>query len=302
MADIHSVLSKLPNLPDFIKYNAVLALSIGLGKNIKALTDIPAAFLEGIAKTKRADTEAKILIKNAAAKSAAQKFENDENLAERALEYYGGKLVAEQINRDQVAIKMLNNLPAVTNKTNADKQIDEDWLTMFWNISSTKSKEDVQEILSKILASEVVSPGSISPKTIQILSLLTSEIGNSFQRFCNLTLAHGDQTIFIHPHVFPFQQMGRLENIGIDNNDLFTLEGADLIRSAECTMFNYPESENYEHVVFDYAGRSMELNISGKQLQLILLTQAGRELRNLFQLTENLEYTSLLMETLDQTK
>ncbi|MGA6119582.1 DUF2806 domain-containing protein, partial [Sphingobacterium anhuiense] len=141
--------------------------------------------------------------------------------------------------------------------------------------------------------------GSISPYTLQLLSVLTSEIGNSFNRFCNLSIDDGESCYVIHPNVFAFQNIGPLENYDISYDDLFDLDGAGLIRSAETLMVNYSKSDTQEFENVNYAGTSAQIDVSGKQLRLLQLTKSGRELRNLLQLTENKVYTDKLKTLFD---
>ncbi|MGQ8870428.1 DUF2806 domain-containing protein [Myroides sp. TSA_177.3] len=60
-------------------------------------------------------------------------------------------------------------------------------------------------IFFKILTKEIFNPGSISPYTLQLLSVLTSDIGNSFNRLCNLSFDDNQNCYIIHPNVLPFK-------------------------------------------------------------------------------------------------
>jgi hypothetical protein len=88
-----------------------------------------------------------------------------------------------------------------------------------------------------------------------------------------------------------------LDDYGVSYDDLFELDGAGLIRSAETIMFNYADGHpEFEKV--NYAGLKAEISFVGKQVQLIQFTKSGRELRNLIELTENKKYTTTLKENL----
>lgn len=213
------------------------------------------------------------------------------DLAERALKSNGIKLIEEQINKDNIAIKTFDILqdPNSIKRIGTEKQeINPDWLTAFWNLAATKTDKDVQEILSKILADEILKPKSISLHTLQTLSILTSKIGESFSRLSNLSIDDNDSVFVIHPHVFSFQKIGPLDDYNISFNDLLDLDGAGLIRSTETITIQYGESKIEE---VDYAGKSALLDISGKQLKLIFFTNAGKELRRLLTLEPIDNYT-----------
>lgn len=282
-------------IPDIIKNNAITALAKGIGKIISSASDVPVAYFEQQSKLIRAKGDGKVQLIHSAAESAAKLFTTDSELTDRALYHFGKKIIEQQLNREEIANKTLKNLQnSPSNFTATTKEIDEDWLTQFWSLSETKTKEDVQDILSKILTKEIFNPGSISPYTLQLLSVLTSEIGNTFNRFCNLSIDDGKSCYVIHPNVFTFQNIGPLDDYDISYDDLFDLDGAGLIRSAETLRLNYSKSETQQFEDVDYAGTYAQIDVSGKQLCLLQLTKSGRELRNLLQLTENKIYTGKL--------
>lgn len=287
-------------IPEFIKHNAITALSTGIGKIISSATDVPVAYLEQHSKIMRAEGDAKVMLIASAANSASKLFNTDSDLANRAFYHFGRKLVEKQLNREQVASKMIEHLREIKTTPSEGKKLDEDWLTQFWNLSETKSRDDVQEILSRILANEIAHPGSVSPYTLQLLSVLTSDIGNSFQRLSNLSIDDGTSCYVIHPNVFAFQNIGPLHEYDVTYDDLFDLDGAGLIRSAETLMLNYSKREHdiIEYEQINYAGLPAQIDLAGKQVRLIQFTKSGRELRNLLMLNENKAYTEKIKSKL----
>lgn len=284
-------------IPDVIKYNAISAFSKGLGKIIEGAFDIPSAYLENKAKIIRAKGDAEVKIIAVASDSAANLFRTDSDLANRALSRFGQEIIESQINREKTAAKTMNQLQSMEVKEEVIEKIDDDWLTIFWNLSSTKSSEDVQEILAKILSKEIVKPKSVSPNTLNLLSVLTSDLGNALTRLSNLSIDDGKSCYVIHPNIFPFQNIGPLDDYDVSYDDLFELDGAGLIRSAEALMLNYAAGKP-EFELVNYAGLKADLSLVGAQVHLIQFTKSGRELRNLIDLTENKVYTQRLKEKL----
>lgn len=94
-----------------------------------------------------------------------------------------------RLNREAVAAKTFQELKQTTIINDTEKPIDDDWLTQFWNLAATKSNDEVQTILSRILAKEILQPSSVSPNTLMLLSVLTSDIGIMFQKFCNISIS-----------------------------------------------------------------------------------------------------------------
>ncbi|MFA6713442.1 MAG: DUF2806 domain-containing protein [Bacteroidales bacterium] len=288
-------LKNLP-IPDLIKQNAITALSKGISKLITSVTDIPVAHLEGKAKLIRARADVEVKLIEAAANAAAELFKTDNELANRALYNFGRRIIEGQVNKDKIAFKTVHQLNSTYIEKDAKESIDNDWITIFWNLSETKSAEDVQEILAKILSKEIIKPRSVSPNTLQLLSVLTSDLGNSFSRLCNLSIEDDSTCFVIHPHVFSFQNIGPLNEYDVSYNDLFELDGAGLIRNAETIMFNYDADPDSTFEKVNYAGIPAELKVAGKQLRLIQFTKSGKELRNLISLKENKKYTAILLE------
>lgn len=289
-------LIKNVTIPEVFKNNLITALAKGLGNIITSASGIPVSYFNSISNEITAKSQGKVLLIEAASLEASKLFATESELANRALTYFGNKIIQNQVNRESVATKTLDNLQQlnITDNQNVD-QIDIDWLTMFWDLAESKSKEDVQEILSKILSKEIVAPKSISPHTLQLLTVLTSSLGDAFTRLCNLSIDDGASCYVIHPKVFSFQNIGPLFDYAVSYEDLFELDGAGLIRSAETLMLNYSESEMED---IDFAGIKAQLNVSGKQLHLIQFTKAGRELRNLLSLSPNAQYKIAIKEKL----
>ena len=286
------------SIPAKIKQNAILALANGVAGLITAALDIPTAYLDRVSEVARAKSEGKVTVTLAAARAAVKRLEGDRDLAERALDYFGSKIVREQQNRESVARKFLNRLAESPKDEDTSSDIDDDWLTAFWRLAETKTSHDVQELLARLLASEVTKPGSVSPTTLQTLSVLTSDLGKAFERLCRLSIDDGDSVYVIHPQVFAFLNMGPLEEFGISYEDLFELDGAGLIRSAETLLLNYAKSEDQKPELVDFAGVSATIDLAGKQVHLIQFTRAGKELRRLIALVPVSAYANALKKRL----
>lgn len=290
---------KALDLPSWLVKNAVTALGKGVYNLTLELTEIPVNYLKNHnEKIKLKGTVKRELIQKASIEYA-KIFDNNPEFAERALTNYGIRILEEQQNREIIAIKTLKQLEShkeLATET-VDKEIDYDWLTAFWKLAETKTDDDIREILAKILSNEIVKPNSLSLHTLQILSVLSSEIGLIFNKLCNLSIDDGEMAFFIHPNVFAFQSIGTLDDYGIKFNDLLKLDGAGLIRSTEAIKLNFGENKPDK---IDFAGLSGELNLSNLQLNMIYFTQAGRELRNLMDLKPNIKYLDSLREKLKE--
>jgi hypothetical protein len=283
-------------IPAKVIKNAIAAVANGVAGVIKAGLDVPKAYLERLSDIARAETEGKVTVIHAAAAVAVERLKVDGPLADRALEYFGSKIVREQQNRESVASRFLTVLKEAPPKEDASALIDDDWLTIFWRLAETKSSSDVQELLVKLLMSEVTSPNSVSPTTLQTLSVLTSDLGKTFERVSRLSIDDGKSTYVIHPNVFPFQNIGPLDDYGVSYEDLLELDGVGLIRSAETSTFNFAESRDHKPEIVDFAGVRATIDLAGTQVQVLQFTRAGKELRRLIALQPVRAYTKRLKE------
>ena len=132
--------------------------------------DVPVAYLEAKVQQIKTEANALTLVTKNASEAAAKEFGQDQFLIDRTVNHFGSKLLREQINREQTVQLALDDLKANPPKEDAKTEIDPDWLEMFSRIAETKSNEDVQLFLSKILSGEIRNPGTFSPKTTQQLS------------------------------------------------------------------------------------------------------------------------------------
>lgn len=284
------------SFPDWVKRNILTAIGKGLQGIILEASEVPKSFLHNYNERIKLIGEIKRNFIKQAAEHPLAKLANDSDFAERALKSYGIKIFEEQYNKELIAYKTLENLKILEiQKSKEDKPIDNDWLTSFWNLAATKSEEEIQAILSKILANEITSPGSLSLHTLQTLSILDSKIGKTFQTLCNISIDDGETAFVIHPKVFVFQNIGLLDDYGINFPDLLYLDGSNLIRSAETIRLNFGETGEE---VIDYASLKAKLDVSNEQLHLIYFTQAGRELRRLIKMQPLENYTRDLKEKL----
>ncbi|PBQ31369.1 hypothetical protein CNR22_06195 [Sphingobacteriaceae bacterium] len=292
------------SLPEWVSKNILTALGKGIQGIIIEASEIPKTSIRNYTERLKLIGEIKRDLIRRASEHQLNQIDIEPDLAKRALENHGIQLIEEQLNKETIVARTIQSLKTIeTPSEQHEKLISPDWLTSFWNLAGTKSEDEIQEILSKILANEILQPGSLSLHTLQTLSILNSKVGNSFSKLCNLSIEDLTRTYFIHPNVFPFQNVGDLQDYEISFNDLLDLDGANLIRSAETIRLNFASIENlnvgeYDYEVVDYASKKAKLDVSGKQLNLIYFTQAGRELRRLIKMTPVAKYTDALSKHL----
>jgi len=191
------------SLPAPISRNALKAFN----ELCSAAIDIPVAKLQGKAAEIRAESNARIsLIKNAST-SIADQMQVDKAYAELAAEKYGRRILQQQLNLDSVCgftaseIKRMHNSrsssaeSADSDSSDAEAdascqpEISDDWLNGFREEAMIKSSEEMRLIFGKILAGEIVRPGSFSLRSIKIMGQLDAKSATLFRRLCSLCIS-----------------------------------------------------------------------------------------------------------------
>src|SRR3989338_6227426 len=91
-----------------------------------------------------------------------------------ALEQYN-----KQINLENIIMGTKERLEG---QTVSDQTVDKDWAFRFMNIAQDVSREDMQEILSRILAEEIKQPNSFSLRTLDFIKNLSKTDLALFQK------------------------------------------------------------------------------------------------------------------------
>jgi len=157
------------------------------------------------------------------------------------------------------------------------EKLDEDWISHFFEKCRIVSDREMQSLWSRILAGEANKPGSISKRTIELVSTLDNSDANLFTQFCTFTILFDERRI---PIVFNSETTIYREK-GIDFESLNHLESIGFIKldySRSFCLYKLPQN-----FIFFYFGISIsfklrpDCNITLKTGKA-LLTQIGQEL------------------------
>lgn len=178
------------------------------------------------------------------------------------------------------------------------QSLDEDWASEFMNHCQDISDEQMQQVWSRILAGEFVSPGKYSLRTLNFVKLLSRKDAEVFSRFCSfLWVAGGDLAYlktektdeFLTANGFPYASLIHLEALGLLNMGL-TL----------AVTFNTPKAILHYYgqpYVFSFPDDAKKPSIS-----CVLLTNMGKELTSLCSSQASFAYVAALTESLLQEK
>jgi Protein of unknown function (DUF2806) len=87
----------------------------------------------------------------------------------------------KQTNMENITKKAL---PDLADESKPD-QLDDDWLTNFFDRCRLVSDEEMQTLWSRVLPGEANSPGTYSKRTVNFLSSLDKSDAELFTRLCS---------------------------------------------------------------------------------------------------------------------
>ncbi len=179
--------------------------------------------------------------------------------------------------------KKQSNIESITqqaipllDKDSSPEQVDNDWITNFFDKCRIISDEEMQRLWSGMLAGEANSPGAFSRRTVNLLSDLDKADAELFTRLCGFAW----MSVNAVPLVFDVQDE-IYNRYGINFVSLSHLESLGLIQFDNLSGFQRLGLPKKFHVF--YYGKTVELTMPKEadnnfDLGKVLLTKAGREL------------------------
>jgi len=194
------------------------------------------------------------------------------DLHRRAMHRFLEEEAKRQLNIEDITQKAL---PILEEKS-APQNVEDDWITNFFDKCRIVSDDDMQQLWSRILAGEANRPGAFSKRTVNLLADLDKGDAELFTRLCGFAWQIGN----IVPLVFDAQ--GEAHNRhGINFNSLGHLESLGLIQFNDIAGFQRVKLPR--NVTVFYYGRPVELTFpkdadNALDLGKVLLSRAGHEL------------------------
>jgi hypothetical protein len=181
MSDIEStglsvVTGVMTGLPAPVRTSFSKALSDFLG----GLTAIPAAKLKQYAQGIEDTTAARSAVAAMVAKGTAEEGLADPLLMQAAAEVYLPTALRKAKNRIGVAQKAAQHIAdEVAEHTDAAPP-EEDWMNFYARFAEDASSEKLQDLFGRILAGQIVRPGSFSQSTVRAVAELDQSIAADF--------------------------------------------------------------------------------------------------------------------------
>lgn len=248
-----------------------------LDRLIGAAVDIPVAWLEYQKAKIASKTEAFRIIDGAIAKTAANKAEHNDQLADRALDSLVRKSYRQLANKEAVSVAMLEDLSGDADKDDIDdhvaspknSDIDDDWLNVFERYAEDASTDRMQKLWGRVLAGHIRKPGRYGMRTLRFLSEFSQADAVAFS----------DLSKNAFGGIIPKKLVTK---VGDDMADLFNMEAAGLILGATTGGLTSTLSADPDNQAFLLDG-SLCLMFSGQPngklvIEVLNLTPLGKEL------------------------
>jgi hypothetical protein len=193
-------------------------------------------------------------------------------LQQRALRRFLAEEAKKQDNIESITAKALPYLEAESKP----QDIENDWITNFFDKCRLISDEQMQTLWAKVLAGEANSSGSYSKRTINFLSSLDKEDSVLFTSLCGFAWSFGSLIPLIYDEQAPIYT-----NHGITFNALEHLDDIGLVSFVSLGTYGQTGLPKYGCVFYYEARINIEFQLE-KDNQLntgkVLLTKTGQEL------------------------
>ena len=193
-------------------------------------------------------------------------------LHKRAMHRFIEEEAQRQENMEKITEKALPQLKEESDPS----QIEDDWVTNFFDKSRIISDNEMQDIWAKVLAGEANAPGTYSKRTVNFLGGLDKKDAELFQNLCSFGWIVGGFTPLI------FDDKAEIYNQkGINFESLTHLDSIGLIQFQSLTGFQItglPKSFAVRYCMEPLILAMPKEKDNQISIGCILLTQLGQEL------------------------
>lgn len=214
-----------------------------------------------------------------------QTLPENNNLQFRTMEREMSQGMRKQLNIENIIAKSTDQLVDQTEID--DHEIDDDWFAKFFNIVENISNEEMKYLWSKILSGEIITPGSYSLRTLDILRNLNKSEATIFEKYSKIAFRTSGGTFLLNnDKTKNYQEILKLMEAGLLNHGSTT----------NITLQSSPEGMAEYFLLGDNC-----LIVSSKEqvsvrFPVYVLTKAGEELLQIVSPTSNLPFLRTLKE------
>lgn len=238
---------------------------------------------------KKADAEAYRIekIEEAKAKGLILKANAELEIMERARERLVHREVNRQINIESIVAKSTKYL----GETVSEEPVDEDWRTKFFNKAQDVTSKEMQEVWGKILAEEVTQPGTISFRTLEVVSSISKTEARLFENACKIAFNAG--------MILKKDSNISFDDYGINYSDLLSLRSAGLIYENDTLNITYQHIEQLGGILLEYGNKLILCSKKDSKNYIfnqVKFTPSGVELMNIISTEKNYRYLEEFIE------
>ena len=235
-------------------------------------------------------------------------YNTSETTLQRAHKRRKLALIRKQNNIESILNLAQHYCPAVTSQGEPDP----DWIERFLDLAEDTSNRNIQKLWAKVLAGEVINPGSfsykslialkhITPKEAEILQLATGCAGKSsldgFHQIITGSYVAPSLLNFLTPNK---KSLVNLSGAGLNYPDILTLIDMELIYQQEIESKAYDKGEN---IVLTFANGTLQLKAKrqGSILTYYKFTQTGFSLARLTSNKLNTQFLECIQKALEKS-
>lgn len=194
------------------------------------------------------------------------------DISRRAL----GRFLIEETNKQNNMESIISKaIPQLTDDSRP-QEIDNDWITNFFDKCRLISDEEMQALWAKILAGEANSPGTYSKRTANFIGSLDKSDATLFSSLCGFAWFMGD----VVPLVFTFEEAIYKEH-GINFNVIKHLDDIGLLSFEPLTGFKKTGFPKKIRILYYGTPINIEFNNEDNneiEIGKVLLSKVGQEL------------------------
>ena len=203
-----------------------------------------------------------------------------DDLKRRAAQRFVEEETRKQLNMENITAKAIQGV----NSDAPAEEIEDDWITNFFDKSRSVSDEDMQDLWSRILSGEANSPGSFSRKTVNLVADLDRGSAVLFQTLCSFGWQFGN---LLQPLILNFNEQIYTQR-GLTLFSLGQLDSIGLIQIDATSGFQLSDQPKTRNST--YQGRSILLTFpeeSGNSLPVgkVIMTPSGDQLARIVNLS-----------------
>jgi len=173
-----SLAEDLTGLPEPIQKSFFKAV----GSLLEGLIALPVAKLNQLTQAINDTTAARTRTSAAIATAVAEDIVKDPDLVAVAAEVYLPTTMRKVGNRIKVAQRAAEHLSETADEGDADRTSapDENWMNNFMRFAEDASSEELQDMLGRLLAGQILRPGAFSLATLRTLNELDQGLARDF--------------------------------------------------------------------------------------------------------------------------